>query len=54
MVVKRFAMIMMKHWTEFTNSQGYSGRVTEDYPIEWAMWNFILDYSTQHNIRRYK
>lgn len=35
----------------FENSQGFSGRVTRDYPIEWAMWDYIVRYSNQHKIR---
>ena len=36
----------------FENSQGFSGRVTRDYPIESAMWKFICDYSERHGLRK--
>ena len=36
----------------FENSQGFSGRVTRDYPIEWAMWKFLCDYSERHDLRK--
>ena len=42
---------MMHHWTNFTNSQGFSGRVSEEYPIEWNMWHYIMNYSNDHKIR---
>ncbi len=42
----------MKRFTKFSNSQGYSGRLTGDYPIESAMWKYICDYSEKNNLRR--
>ena len=47
----RYNFMIMQHWTDFSNSQGFKGRVTKACPIEWAMWNYIMRYSDQHKIR---
>ena len=46
-----YEFMIMQHWTDFKNSQGYSGTVNSSVPIEKAMWDFILDYSTKNKIR---
>lgn len=47
-----YEFMVMQHWIDFKNSQGYSGTVNSSVPIENAMWNFILDYSTKNKIRK--
>ena len=46
-----YDFMIMQHWTDFKNSQGYSGEVNSSVPIEKAMWDFIVDYSAQNNLR---
>ena len=46
-----YEFIMMKHWVEFKNSQGFNGRVNDSVPIEKAMWDFIFDYSTKNKMK---
>ena len=46
-----YDFMIMQHWTDFKNSQGFSGTVNSSVPIENAMWDFILDYSAKYNLR---
>lgn len=47
-----YEFMLMKHRINFKNSQGYSGHVNSDVPIENAMWDFIIEYSEKNHIRR--
>jgi len=47
-----YTFMIMQHWTEFENSQGFKDRVSQNYPIELNMWRYIMRYSEQIGLRK--
>ena len=47
-----YTFMIMQHWVDFENSQVFKDRLSQNYPIEWNMWEYIMKYSEQTGLRR--
>lgn len=47
----QYRFTVMKRWVEFENSQGFSGIINDEVPIEKAMWLFVVSYSERNKMR---